>query len=486
MTLSIEHALVIGGILFVVSIFASKTSGRTGVPALLLFLLIGMIAGSEGLGGLYFDNYHAAQSVGIVALIYILFSGGLDANIGPIRSVALAGGMLSTLGVIITSVMVGIFSRYVLGFEWLQALLLGAIVSSTDAAAVFTVLRSKGLGLKNRLKPLLELESGSNDPMAVLLTVTLISIISTASLDPLQITFNFLQQILVGAAFGFSFGKLAGWILNKINLEFEGLYPVLTISFVALSFGLSQIAGGNGFLTVYLLGLTLAQSKFVHKRSIVIFHDGVAWLSQIVMFLCLGLLVFPSQLLPLAGPGILLSAFLILAARPLAVFLCLPKQGYSTREKLYISWVGLRGSVPIILATYPLVAGVAEANKIFNLVFFVVVASVALQGTTLSQMAKLLGVDSKEKPRHRYPIEFIPDTTNKNDLVEIEVPENSHQIGKSLVQMQLPKNTLIVLMQRAGLTFVPNGSTVIEKGDSLLVLAEAQQLKELRTLLTGY
>lgn len=483
--MDLERWLAIGASLLIVSILASKTSGRTGVPALLLFLFIGMLAGSEGLGGIYFDNYNAAQSVGVVALIYILFSGGLDANLSSIRSVALGGALLSTVGVVITAGAVGLFSHYVLSFSWLEAMLLGAIVSSTDAAAVFTVLRSKGLGLKNRIKPLLELESGSNDPLAVLLTVTLIGLAVETSGTSTQIAINFFQQILFGAAFGYGAGKASVWTLNRVNLEFEGLYPVLTISVVALVFGLSQLAGGNGFLAVYLLGLVLSNNRFVHKRSLLIFHDGIAWLSQIVMFLCLGLLVFPSQLPPLAGPGILLALFLILVARPAGVFISLIKQGYSMREKLFISWVGLRGSVPIILATYPLVAGLPEANKIFNLVFFVVVVSVALQGTTLHRMAKLFKVEEKEKLRPRYPIEFIPNTTSKNDLLEVEVPATSSKVGKSIIELNLPKNILIVLMQRHGETFVPNGSTILESADSLLVLADSNQAQRVRAIVTG-
>jgi cell volume regulation protein A len=481
--MNIEQWLAVAASLLIVSILASKTSGRTGVPALLLFLFIGMLAGSEGLGGIYFDNYKVAQSVGIVALIYILFSGGLDANLSAIRSVALGGALLSTVGVVVTAGAVGAFSHFILGFTWLEALLLGSIVSSTDAAAVFTVLRSKGLGLKNRLKPLLELESGSNDPLAVLLTVTLIAISVDTSGSSTQIALDFLQQILVGLSVGFGAGKLTVWAINRMNLEFEGLYPVFTVSVVALVFGLSQLAGGNGFLAVYILGLVLSYSRFVHKRSLLIFHDGIAWLSQIVMFLCLGLLVFPSQLPPLASEGFMLAIFLIFVARPIGVFASLIRQGYSFNEKLFVSWVGLRGSVPIILATYPLVAGLSEANKIFNLVFFVVVVSVALQGTTLHKMAKVFKVEAKERIRPRYPIEFIPDTTSKNDLVEIEVPEASPKLGKSILELNLPKNVLIVLMQRDGETLVPNGSTILQGGDSLLVLADAEQAQQVKNLI---
>lgn len=483
MSFSIDQGLLVAGMLLVASVFASRTSGRTGVPALLLFLLIGMLAGSEGIGGIYFDNFRIAQSVGTVALVYILFSGGLDAQLDQFRTVAVGGALLSTLGVVLTSVAVGLFSHFVLNFALLEALLLGAIVSSTDAAAVFTVLRSRGVGLKRRLKPLLELESGSNDPMAVLLTVSIIALIGNGATTSWEIAENFGKQILFGSLCGLLLGKATAHALNRVNLEFEGLYPVLTIAAVAFAFGLSQMIGGNGFLAVYLLGLSLSSARFVHRRSLVIFHDGIAWLSQIVMFLCLGLLVFPSQLMPLIGPGFFLSAFLILVARPLAVFVSLAGQGYSVREKLFVSWVGLRGSVPIVLATYPLVAGVAGALNIFNLVFFVVVVSVALQGTTIQKMAKWLGVDAKEKVKARYPIEFIPDTTSRNDLTEVEVPEDSPLIGKSVVQLNLPKNVLIVLMQRGDQTFVPNGSTVIESGDSMLVLAEAPQIRELRLLM---
>ena len=478
----IEHYLAIGSLLLVVSILASKTSGRIGVPALLLFLLVGMLAGSEGFGGIYFDNFKVAQSVGIVALIDILFSGGLDSNVSSIRSVAMGGALLSTVGVVLTAASVGIFSHYVLNFSWLEAFLLGAIVSSTDAAAVFTVLRAGGLSLKNRLRTLLELESGSNDPLAVMLTVTLISIATRLSSGVGQVLVDFFQQLIFGALIGYLSGKIIVWLLNRLNLEFEGLYPVFTISSVALVFSMSQFAGGNGFLSVYVLGLVLSHSRFVHKRSLVIFHDGIAWLSQIVMFLCLGLLVFPSQLPPIALPALSLVAFLIFVARPLGVFVSLVGQGYSLREKLFVSWVGLRGSVPIILATYPLVAGISEASKIFNIVFFVVVVSVALQGTTLGWATKLFKVESSEKPRARYPIEFIPGTHSKNELLEIEISSTSSKVGKSLFQLSLPKNVLIVLMQRRGETLIPNGATVFESGDSLLILADLKQASFIRQL----
>lgn len=367
--ISIEHILVAASILLLLSVLASKASAKLGIPALLLFLVLGMLAGSDGPGGIYFDDAHLAQSLGVVALALILFSGGLDTEWSSVRPVLWKGLALSTAGVLITAALVGLFARMVLGFSLLEGVLLGAIVSATDAAAVFSVLRARSVGLKGHVRPLLELESGSNDPMAVFLTTGLIGIMTQPQARWFSLVPMFIQQMVLGAALGYAIGRLMVFLINRLRLEFEGLYPVLTLSLILLTYGGTASLGGNGFLAVYVAGLVMGKNDFIHKRSVMRFHDGLAWLMQIVMFLALGLLVFPSHLLPIIGLGLLSSLFLMLVARPVSVLVTMAFSGMRLNEKLMISWVGLRGAVPIVLATFPLLAGMPRAEIIFDLVF---------------------------------------------------------------------------------------------------------------------
>ncbi len=391
--LSIEYILLITSILLFLSVLASKVSIKLGIPALLLFLLVGMLAGSDGPGGIYFDNSNLAQHLGIVALVFILFAGGFDTKWEEVKQVAFRGLSLSTLGIFITTFLVSLFANKVLNFSWLEGLLLGAIISSTDAAAVFAVLRGKNINLKKGLKSLIEFESGCNDPMAVFLTIALLQLIISHTSSLLELTVLFLKQFSIGTALGYGIGKVAVLMLKHFKLEYEGLYPVLTFSLVAFAYGATTYLGGSGFLSVYLLGLVMGKHDFKNKDYLMHFHDGIAWLMQIMMFLTLGLLVFPSHLPPIAWSGILTSAFLVFIARPVSVLLSLILAKMNFKEKVLISWVGLRGAVPIILATFPLLAAIPKAELIFNLVFFVVIISVLLQGTTISFVAKLLKVE---------------------------------------------------------------------------------------------
>lgn len=379
--------------LLLLGVLTSVISDRFGVPALLLFLAVGMLAGSDGPGGIHFDNASVAQLIGILALVFILFSGGLDTDWQVTRPIAREALLLATFGVVITAGIVGIFVKYLLGFTWKESLLLGAIVSSTDAAAVFSVLRAKSLRLKGNLKPLLEFESGSNDPMAVFLTVGLISLIQQPDASPWSLFGSFFLQMLLGSIGGYLMGRGILFLVNRLRLGYDGLYPVLTFSLVLLTYGVANSIGGNGFLAVYIAGIVVGNHKFLRKRILHSFHDGLAWMMQISMFVTLGLLVFPSQLLPVMGTGLLIAASLIFIARPLSVFLVLMLSRSNFREKTFISWVGLRGAVPIILATYPLLAGVEKSEFIFNAVFFVVLTSVILQGATLPFVARRLGVE---------------------------------------------------------------------------------------------
>lgn len=473
MTLTFENAMLIGSVLLLLSILASKTSGKLGVPSLIIFLIIGMLAGSDGIGGIKFDDPQFAQSLGTIALIFILFSGGLETKWESVKPVLWQGLLLSTAGVLITTFAVGAFISYITDFTLMEGLLIGAIVSCTDAAAVFSILRSKNIGLKGNLRPLLELESGSNDPMAYFLTIGITFLLvnketsSFLSLVPL-----FFQNMAIGGLVGFGMGKAMPWILNRIKLDYDGLYHVLLISLMLFTYSVADFFHGNGFLAVYLSALMLGNQNFIHKKSIMKHYDGQAWLMQIVMFLTLGLLVFPKQMIPLIGSGVLIALFLMFVARPLAVFLCLSFFKMKNRERLFISWVGLRGAVPIVFATYPLIQGVEKAGMIFHIVFFIVFTSVVLQGTTISLVAKWLFLFKPVKFKPKYPLEQELSDTQKSELFELQITSGSRAIGKQILELRLPKSSIIVLINRGGKYISPNGTTVIEKDDKLQIMTD--------------
>ncbi|WP_292518255.1 potassium/proton antiporter [Methanoculleus sp.] len=482
MVLTLELLLLGIALLFLISILANKFSERLGVPALLIFLVVGMLAGSEGPGGIPFDDPAVAQIIGVVALAYILFSGGLDTRWEQIQPVLWPGIALSTVGVVLTAALLGAFAVLVLGFPPLVGLLLGAVVSSTDAAAVFSVLRMARARLQGNLRPFLELESGSNDPMAVLLTTGIIGVILVPETSLLAIVPMFVQQMAVGGLFGYGMGRFIVWLINRLKLESEGLYPVLCLTMVLLTYGLTATVGGNGFIAVYIAGLVMGNSIVLHKKSLIRFHDGVAWLMQIVMFLALGLLVFPSELVAAVVPGLLAALFLILIARPVAVLITLLPWKMPMNEKALVSWVGLRGAVPIILATYPLVAGVPNAEAIFNIVFFIVLVSALVHGTSIPSVARWLGLAAPIEETRKLSREFEVDPDTSSELLEIVIPPDAPVVGKQVVDLGLPKGALIILMQKGDERFVPGGSTVIEAEDTLLLLttedlAEAVRIK---------
>jgi potassium/hydrogen antiporter len=479
MTLSAENILLFGSILLFISIVASKTSFKFGIPTLILFLIVGMLAGSEGPGGIYFNDPKITQFLGVIALTYILFSGGIETKLESIRPVLKNGIALSTFGVLFTALSVGVFASYILNITLMEGMLLGAIVSSTDAAAVFSILRTRNIGLKGNLRPLLEFESGSNDPMAFFLTISFVELVIHPEASIAILIPKFLKGMALGALCGYGFGKLMVFIINKINLDVAGLYPVLVMSLIFFTFSFTDVIGGNGFLAVYASAIILGNSNLIHKKSLIKFFDGMAWLMQIVMFLTLGLLVFPSEIAPILGEGILISVFLIVVARPVAVFIMLARAtDLNFRKKLFISWVGLRGAAPIVFATYPLIAGVAYAHTIFNLVFFISVSSVVLQGSTLSLMAKWLRVGVPEKVKRKFPLDLELNENSKSELLELDVPENSSAVGKKIVQLKLPKSSLIVLIHRDNKYVTPGGETEILGGDHLLVLTDNKDSRE--------
>jgi len=467
----IENILLWVAVLIFVSVVSSKLSDKFAILTLLLFLTIGMLAGSEGIGGIYFDDAQLAKSIGVVALIFIIFSGGLDTNWKDTKSVILPGVILSTAGVLMTAVITGFFAVHILKFSLLEGMLLGSIVSSTDAAAVFSVLRSKRISLKQPLKPLLEFESGSNDPMAIFLTVGFISILTVKNMGIAALIPRFMLDMSVGALIGYLMAKFIVFFINRLKLGYEGLYPVIMISLVLLTYVIAVFLKGNGILAVYLVGLMLGKAEFPNKKMIMRFHDGLAWLAQIVMFVTLGLLVFPSHIVPLIGAGFFLTFLLMVVARPVSVLLCLLPFNINMRKKVMVAWVGLRGSVPIILATFPFMAGIPQADTIFNIVFFVVIASVFIQGTSIPFLSKILKLDVPLANKMNYPIEFEKTAAFDAEMIDVIVPFDSEVVGKRISDLDVPEKCLILLICRQGNFVIPSGSMVIESGDVMLVLA---------------
>lgn len=470
--------LLVTGFLVLASILASRISDKLGVPALLVFLGIGMLAGSDGPGGIHFDNAEVANLVGTIALAFILFSGGLDTNWRIIRPVLARGIVLSTLGVAVTAGLVGLFAWAALGFSIRTGLLLGAIISSTDAAAVFSVLRGRGVGLKGQLKPLLELESGSNDPMAVFLTLSMTQILTEPDFQWAGLVPGFFLNMLGGAVIGLAAGKLTSLLLNRLRLDYEGLYPVMSMSIVLLTFGIAEYLRCNGFLAVYLCGIMLNSADFTYRRYVVKFHDGLAWLMQIVMFLVLGLLVFPAQLLSVAWKALLVALFLMLVARPIAIAMGLWGSAFPWRERALVAWTGLRGAVPIVLATYPLIAGYENSALVFNVVFFTVLTSVLVQGTFLMPIARWLRVDEPLASRPRFSLEIERSGQAQGETREIEVLPNMAAVGRTIADLDIPPDVLILLIGRGDGYVVPRGQTRIEPYDTLLMIGQPKALRD--------
>ena len=413
MPFDLNYPVLVAGLLLFVGVLASKFANRVGVPSLLLFLFVGMMAGSEGIGGLVgmtgidFEDYEAAKHFGEIALLIILFAGGLETRWKTVRPVLLPGIALSTVGVLLTTFLLGLFSWFALtaltrfdmglgGLTFLEALLLAAIVSSTDAAAVFSVFRSTSVQPNPKLRSLLEFESGSNDPMAVLLTTTILGIMTGVAGSAWHIIGNLLQQLILGVAVGGLIGWAGAAMVSRLKFSARGIYPIFVLSFGLLSFGFADLLNGNEFLSVYVAGVVIGNRLKKNQEGVVGFHDGLSWLSQISMFIVLGLLVFPSQLLSVAWAASAMALFLILVARPLSVFSCLLPLRVKPKEITYVSWVGLRGSVPIVLATYPYHYGVKNSEQIFNIIFFIVILSILIQGSTLVLSARWLKVTAKD------------------------------------------------------------------------------------------
>jgi len=483
MGISVEIVLLVMSVLFFVSILAGKAGYKFGVPVLLLFLTVGMLSGTDGLG-IEFENLQVAQAIGTVALCIILFSGGMDTKISEIRPVIPQGVVLATAGVLLTTFFTGVMIWLILGRTemgagagLLTALLLAATMSSTDSASVFAILRSKGVHLRKNLRPLLELESGSNDPMAYMLTITLIGIIQSGTGTNFWIVgLKILLQLAIGGGAGFFLGKLAVRIINHLKIDNAAFYPILVLTSCIFIFSLTYFIRGNGYLAVYIGGLVIGNARFVHKRSSMNFFDGLAWLSQILMFLTLGLLVNPHELVPVIIPGLIVSFIMILITRPLSVFISLlPFRKMTFREKSFISWVGLRGAVPIIFAIIPLAEQVPQARFIFNIVFFCTLVSLIVQGTTLTRVALLHQLADRPREYRKlreFDVEFSDDI--KSVTTEISVVGKTLIHGNRLMDMPLPDKTLVVMVKRGEKYFVPTGNTVLQEDDKLLIITDDQ------------
>lgn len=477
-----ENILLIGSILLFISIVVSKTGYRFGIPTLLLFLLVGMIFGNDGVG-LQFNDTGYAQFIGMVALIIILFSGGMDTKYAEVKPIIAPGIILSTFGVLFTCILTGLFIFFLGQFSWtnmhlplMTSLLLAATMSSTDSASVFAILRSQNINLKENLRPMLELESGSNDPMAYMLTIVLIQVIQTAGMGAGEIAISFSTQFIVGGLGGFIMGKITVWIINKINIANSSLYPILVMAIAFFTFAATTALGGNGYLAVYITGMMIGNARLIYKKEISSFMDGLSWLFQIIMFLSLGLLVNPSELIIVAPVAILIGVFMILFGRPISVFLCLlPFRKISRNAKHFISWVGLRGAVPIIFATYPVMHHVEGADIIFNIVFFITILSLVIQGSTIPYVAKLLGLSMPmEEKVNSFGIE-IPEELNAH-LFDLTVSEAMLELGNTLKEMSVPQGTLVMLIKRGNDFLIPNGSLVLHKNDVLLLISEQDKI----------
>ena len=471
-----------GAVLIFASIVISKWGYRFGVPTLLLFLFTGMLFGSDGLG-LKFNSHEDAQLIGMLSLSVILFSGGMDTKFSDIRPIVKQGLMLSTLGVMLTTGITGLLIYYL--SEWTQlriglslpsSMLLAATVSSTDSASVFNLLRSQGIGLKHNLRPTLELESGSNDPMAYVLTIALVEmIVASGSFSGMELASKIVGQLAVGGLLGYMLGRILVWIVNRINLPNPSIYPILVLSMVLILFTLTDQLQGNGYLAVYVAGLVAGNSRLSYRRETTTFMQGITWLLQIVMFLTLGLLVNPHEMLDVWFVGVAIGLFMMFFARPIAVFLCLlPFRGIPAKAKLFLSWVGLRGAVPIIFATYPVIAGIEDANFLFNVVFVITLLSLSLQGTTITSTANWLKLSEPiPETGNKFGVE-LPDELGSR-LTEQTLTDADLSAGNRLRDLHFPQGTLVMMVKRGNSFIVPNGSLELQVGDILLTIAQEEK-----------
>ncbi len=461
------------GLLLTVSVVFSRTLERLGVPVVLLFLVLGMLAGSEGIGGLAFDDYSFAFRVGVIALILILFDGGLNTSISSIRTSAKPASVLATFGVLGAAGLLALFCRFI-GLSWSEALLVGAVASSTDAAAVFAVLRGGGIRLRPRIGRTLELESGVNDPLAFILTAAIVGHATGSSPVSWFLLLAVPLQIILGLGVGIGFGYGARALLIRLRPTAGGLFAVVTLAVAFLSFGFATLIGGSGFLAVYVAAVLLGNGPLPYQGGLRRIHDAIAWLSQITMFVMLGLLVFPSRLLDVAGIGLLLGLFLAFIARPVSVALCLLPFRFKPAEVLYLGWVGLRGAVPIILATFPIIAGAPGAERVFDIIFFVVVVNAIVPGASIRWLARRLNLEEPDKPAPAAVLEINSTRMLKGDILSFHVDKSLAVCDAALSQINFPKDAAAILIVRGEELLAPRGPTILREGDHVFVFCRPE------------
>ncbi|RLQ93309.1 potassium/proton antiporter [Falsibacillus albus] len=474
MSVAVESTILLMAILLIVGVFTAKFSSRLGLPALVLFIVLGMLLNRY----IYFDNAILTQFIGTLALIIILFEGGMKTNAQHVKKVYKPALSLATLGVLTTAAVIGTAAKYILNVSWLEGFLFGAIVGSTDAAAVFAVLGNKNI--KTKLTATLEAESGTNDPMAIFLTVSVLEIIQLPDTSIFSLILNFIWEMAAGLILGYLLGKISVWVINKISLDSSGLYPVLSIALAVLTFGATTLFHASGFLSVYIMALIVGNSDLTYRHSILRFNEGFAWMSQIIMFILMGLLVFPNQLTHIFWQGIVLSLLLILAARPIGVTISLLLAKYNFNEQIFISWAGLKGAVPIVIATYPLVAGIENGVLLFNVVFFVVLSSALIQGATISPLASALNLSGKEKTEVPHSLELISIGKTNHEMIEVQILEDALIAGREIKNITLPDHTLITAVVRKDRLITPVGDTKLEPKDTLYVLVKKSLREEVK------
>lgn len=457
--------MIISGLVLLICITSSKMLYKFGVPMLLIFIVLGMLFGSDGIVGIYFDNYDLTSTLCSIALVFIMFYGGFGTNWKMAKPVAKQSILMSTFGVIITSLLTGVFCYFILNTSLLEGLLIGSIVGSTDAASVFTILRSQKLNLKSEIASLLEVESGSNDPIAYMMTLIIVMIMSSGlswSIVPM-----ILKQIIFGILLGAVLAKATVFIIRRANFELEGFYSIFIIAIAILAYALSEFIGGNGYLSVYIAGIILGNSKIPHKKSLVAFFDGISWIMQIMLFFMLGLLSFPSRLPQVIGVSILISIFMIFIARPIATHVIL--RGFKTpiKEQILISWVGLRGAASIVFAIFAITSDVPIENDIFHIIFFIALISVSVQGTLLPKVAQKLDLVDNDTTVLKTFNDYQEEKSTM--LLEYNVSKGSKWMNKTIMDAEIPDDILIVMIKRNGQVIVPKGSTEILEKDILVL-----------------
>lgn len=462
--------MIISGLVLIICITSSKILYKFGVPMLLIFIILGMLFGSDGLVGIYFDNYELTSQLCSLALVFIMFYGGFGTNWKMAKPVAIPSVLMSSLGVVITAGLTGLFCYLVLGTTLLEGILIGAIVASTDAASVFAVLRAQKLNLKGSLASLLEVESGSNDPIAYMMTIIVLTMMkSSGELSLGNLALIIITQIALGLIIGILIAKVTVYILRYSNFEIEGFYTIFVTAVAILSYALSEYLGGNGYLSVYISGIIIGNSKIPRKKSMFQFFDGISWIMQIALFFMLGLLSFPSRLPQVTVTAVAISIFMIFIARPLATFVILSPFKFTIKEKLFISWVGLRGAASVVFAIFAVTFGVKIENDIFHIIFFIALFSVAIQGTLIPKIANLLGLVENEEENS--VLKTFTDYTGEinTQLLEVTMTAENKWINKTIMDANIPEEILIVMIKRDDKILVPKGSTVINEGDILVL-----------------